>query len=530
MGIRPFSLFILTRLVVVLAIFGATTFLFLQRDLSLISRYSYGSFAILSLFVSTVTLLVLIAQRRRLVPQTILAHLLIVTDLLYTSILVVLTGGVLSPFPSLFLIVIIGASITLSRREAILAASLCTIVYGALLNLQYYGYLTPLRLYPADFGLTDPRQAVYTLFLSTFVFFLAAILTGYLSERVRRGEEALEAREIDYAELKELHDTIVRSVESGFITLTADGKVRVFNPYAVMTLNRTIDQVYDRRLVELFPPFAPILEQGGRGEVTIPGNDGDERILGVHLIGMEGGKGNIIHFKDITEIKRLRERLARSDRLAALGEMAARMAHEIRNPLASMSGSAQLLASSALSGEEKRLLAILERESTRLNRLLTEFLDYAREYRPECHEVDLPRFCNDLHLLVSGDERFRERGMELRVSSGSGWFDPLLIQQALVNILINAADASPPGAPVTLDAECREGGTRFSVIDRGEGFPPSVLDRLYEPFCTTKPGGSGLGLSIVHRIVGAHGGGIQLYTRQGEGTTVTITLPGRDRS
>jgi len=526
MGIRPFSLFVITRLVVVLAIFGATTFLFLQGDLPLISRYPYGDFARLSLFVTTVTLAVLLLQRWQLLPQTILAHALIITDLLYTTVLVIFTGGVLSPYPSLFLIVIIGASITLSRREAILAAALCTIVYGALLNLQYYGYLAALRLYPADFGLADPRQAVYTLFLSTFAFFLAALLTGYLSERVRRGEAALEAREIDYAELKELHDTIVRSVESGFITLTPDGRIRVFNPYAVMVLNRTLDQVYDRRLVELFPPFAPILQQGGRGEVTITGPMGEERVLGVHLIRMEGEKGSIVHFKDITEIRRLRERLARADRLAALGEMAARMAHEIRNPLASMSGSAQLLASTAVSGEEKRLLAILERESTRLSRLLSEFLDYAREYRPDCREVDLERFCSDLSLLVSGDGRFHGRELSLRVTPGSGWFDPPLIQQALVNLLINAADASPPGVPVTLEAESRGGDTRFSVTDQGEGFPPSILERLYEPFCTTKPGGSGLGLSIVHRIVEAHGGGVQLHTRQGEGTTITITLPG----
>lgn len=520
---KRFHFFVATRLVVVLAIFAATTFLFLKGDLSLISRFSYRDFALLTLCTTTISLVILVSQRRGLLPRTLPSHLLLVTDLGYTTILVILTGGVLSPFPSLYLIVIIGAGITLSRREAILAAALCTIVHGALLNLQYYGYLTRLRLYPGDFGLADPRQAVYGLLLATFAFFLAAVLTGHLAERARRGEEALEAREIDYAELKELHDAVIRTVDSGFITLTPDGRVRVFNPYAVMILGRSLDQVYDRHLTQLFPSFAPLVESRGRGEVSL--TVGDElRTLGVHVIDMREGT-ILIHFKDITEVKRLRERIARAERLAALGEMAARMAHEIRNPLASMSGSAQLLAKAPLSGEDRSLLAIIERESTRLDRLLSEFLAYAREYRPSPERVDLRRFCLDILSLLEHDPRTSRIRFRLEAEGGKGWFDPVLVEQALINLLFNAAEASPGDAEVILKASGDGSGCRFVVTDRGAGFPPEILTHLYEPFRTTKPGGSGLGLSIVHRIVDAHGGEIVIDTEQGRGSSITLIFP-----
>lgn len=529
--------FVVTRVVVVCILFAATTFLFLKGDESVTSG-SYKGIFWLTLLTVVLSLLILLLARKTRIKTLYLSHIQLVWDLQYVAFLILLSGGIASPYPFLFLIVIIGASISLSRREAFLTAALCTILYGAILNLHYYGRLESIGLRQSDALSFQPQQILFGLFINILAFFLTALLSGYLAERVRLGETALRKREIDYSELQQLHSAIVSNLDSGLVTINRDGRIRVFNRYAEELTGIWHEDAYDLPLRDVLPVFVPDNKAGEcvgeQREVSIDDPDKGRRVLEYKCIPITERDGSfssmLIHFKELTEFKRLQESLRRADRLAAAGEMAARMAHEIRNPLAAINGSIQLIASGGGTADDQKLLAIVKREADRLNRLLTEFLDYTRQYRPQAELTELFPYFQELLLLIRQDERYSAVSLSISCPEAvHGYFDRSLIQQALWNLLANAADASPADGVITIQAErtaMRDTpGVSISITDSGTGISPEVMAHLYEPFYTSKPGGTGLGLATVQRIVAAHGGELLVNERSGGGTVVRVFLP-----
>jgi len=280
------------------------------------------------------------------------------------------------------------------------------------------------------------------------------------------------------------------------------------------------------------------------GEFEYLSKDNYSQILAFSAAPFNGSSGAmagfIISFWDLSNIRRMESDLKKSDRLAALGELSARMAHEIRNPLAAMCGSVQLLAAHmAVDEDDGRLLAIVMREADRLNLLITEFLEYARPLSPVKQRIELGSFFEDIILFLSTDPRFSNISTTSTVSKFMSLYaDPNQLRQVMINILQNSADAMERGGKIEIescyllsgsDAFKKAPVTRISITDSGTGISDETARRLFEPFWTTKGEGSGLGLAITYRIIEAHAGTISVETPEGGGCRFIINLPGQNQ-
>ena len=534
--------FILFRLVVASVFLVSTILLYFREPVSLYDGTLPG---LLRLIIATYvfSLLSLLVIRYTSKFAQILSYSQIIWDLLLVTILILLTGGINSPFSFLYIISIINASVLLSRKEAIYTASLCAILYGAILDFQFYGKLEFIEFDELAGPQHGATYVLYTIFINAVAYFLTAFLTGYLAERARKSEDALLEKEIDYEELERLNSSIVSNLDNGLLTLNNDGKIRVFNRYAAELTGLTQEDAYDRSLWEIFPGFAS-MEQAGRlnprGEVEYQNSLGDKLTLEYKVVPLhdrEGQRtGDIVSLQDITRFRRLESQLKRADQLAAIGELAARIAHEIRNPLASISGSVQLIAQSdRIAPGDERLLDIVVCETERLNDLIRDFLTYARPGLPLKIPIALKEFLSDLTVLLQADQKFTNVGIELDFPDKFVVeADRDQLQQVLWNLLVNAAEAMPSGGVITVKGDLLTGVdmgiymgdvARISISDNGKGMSRENMGKVFEPFFTTKSGGNGLGLATVYRIVEAHAGVIQVESQFEEGTTFTIHLP-----
>jgi two-component system sensor histidine kinase PilS (NtrC family) len=284
-------------------------------------------------------------------------------------------------------------------------------------------------------------------------------------------------------------------------------------------------------LARLFPGF---VDEAQRGETEWSGPDGRRRVLGFTGFSLGGdrgrARGQAVIFQDLTGLRAMEEAVRRSERLADLGMVAAGLAHELRNPLASMSGSVELLqAAPGLGADEGRLLGIVLKEAARLEQLVTRFLDYSRPAPPRHAEVDLPQLLGELVEVFSHDPVAARMRIERQFEPATLRCDPGQIRQVVWNLLVNAAQAlqgQPGGGAIRLScARLETGGVRVVVEDDGPGIAASDLPRLFTPFFTTKVGGTGLGLATVHQIVEAHGGVVIAGACDPRGARFTIQLP-----
>lgn len=536
--LRPF---IIARIAVTVLLLASVIILKLQ-DPEAISTFAYRGVVLLmvsSCLFSAASLAALRRQRW----QLFLTYLQIVWDLLFVTLLLVFTDGIASPYSFLYLLAVMNAAMLLSRREALYTAALSGILFGGLVDLQYYGMLKNIGLLPQAAIQQGSVVLFYTIFLHLIGFVLTALITGYLAERARRTEDALRTSEINYGELQQLHSSIVQHLESGLMTVTPEGRIKVFNPYLERLTGISQEAAYGTSCHAVFPQLpcnTTSLQQSHQGEFSYRTAQAEPLVLGYTTVPLLDANGTplamIVTLRNLTKSRQLELALKRQDRLAALGELAARMAHEIRNPLAAISGSVQLLAGhGCLQEHESRLLAIVTRESERLNGLITDFLAYARPAVPRFEQFRLADLVDDLVLLLSADQRFeqaqltRQLAPDLMVSADRGQ-----LHQVLLNLLQNGAEAMPQGGELLLSATKLEGqddaGQRvsqvsISVSDQGCGLSEETCRHLFEPFWTSKPNGTGLGLATVYRIVETHGGTIQAQGRTGGGTVFTIRLP-----
>ena len=297
------------------------------------------------------------------------------------------------------------------------------------------------------------------------------------------------------------------------------------------------------RLAEVIPAFGPFLESlfgPFQDEIEYTNREGKTFIFGFKSVPIPNKDGTtvgaIIDFQDLTLVKKMKAELERADRLAAIGELSARIAHEIRNPLASISGSVQLIAGGkSIDPQDKVLLNIVLRETERLNTLIKDFLNYARPTPPVKTKIRLSWLLGEIKTLLEADPRFSGISFHEECPEGLNLFvDGDQFRQVLWNLFVNAAEAMGGEGTITFRAVVSGGGVKplagnpvlLSVADTGVGIAEEELGQLFEPFHTTKPGGSGLGLAMVYRIIETHGGHIRVSSTKGQGTEFTISLPG----
>lgn len=529
---RRLRLFIYARIIVSFLFLVATLILEYQDFSAAVLSFQPGVIRLMafSFVFSIISLLFL----NKLKFTQFLTNLQVIWDLSFVTVLVLFTGGILSPYSFLYLLSIMIAGMLLGRRQALYTASLCGIIYGTILDFQYFGYLSFIGLSQEDANQVGALRLFYTIALNLIAFGLTAFITGLLAERARLSEEALHRSSIDYFELAQLNSAIVAHSESGLLTTTVTGRIRVFNPYAEAIVGMSQSDVYDKQIESLFPQLSGFINPSCdsiKREFVYLSPNGTAMTLAYHVAPFNDSfgllAGFIVNLRDMTNIRRMEAALKKADRLAALGELSARMAHEIRNPLAALCGSVQLLSSTEdINEPDARLLAIVTREAERLDTLISEFLMYARPAKPLTELIKLHTYIEEEFLFLVHDPRFISISLQNLVPDAAEVaFDPNQLHQVLINLMQNAADAMPLGGIIKIECNFEQTMVSISITDNGTGIAEEDAQHLFEPFWTTKPAGTGLGLAISYRIIEAHGGTLSVESPQIGGCRFVISLP-----
>lgn len=471
-------------------------------------------------------------------------------DALVVSAFVYFTGGITSYFASLYVLPIIAGSTVQFRRGGLLVATLSTVLYVGLVLAQYLTAAGLIDLWFAPVSLPllpSGSVAQYTVALNVFGFVAVALLSGSLANSLRSAGTRLAQASTQIAGLQALNQHVIDSLPSGLATTDTAQHILTFNRAAETITGIAFQSAVGR-------PIGDVLQLPSDVTMTLPEALGDGRarqrhefryrtldgrgdieigLTATHLETPVGRAGFLFTFQDVTSIKKLERDHAIQQRLAAVGEMAAGIAHEIRNPLASMSGSIQILRQELpLSSEQAQLMDIVLRESERLNTTIRSFLAYARPQRFQIARHDVRRALSDTALLLRNSADVCDRHViDVNVPADALWYeaDEGQIKQIVWNLATNGLRAMPDGGRLQLIAavEPASEGVVLTVRDEGVGIPPGDLDGLFQPFHGTFAKGSGLGLAIVHRIVTDYNGEIQVSSQPGAGTTVSVRLPAR---
>lgn len=459
-------------------------------------------------------------------------HVQLTWDLVFSIVVIYLTGGIDSLFSFLFILVIIVSSVFCSKYQVLLVASASAILYGSLLDLQYYGF------FPLFGGKPFPRDmldydVLYKVFVHVGAFYLTALLGGSLAERFNRSEEAREQREVDYGELSLLNQAILTNINSGLMVINSAGRIRSFNNAASRITGHRFEEVYNRPITEIFPEFKTFnsneLSGVERGETYYRNSTEEALTLGYSASRIVDSDNNnlglLIAFQDLTEFKALEEQLQRADRLAAVGRLASGLAHEIRNPLASISGSVQLLLEDEkVNEEDRRLMKIVIKEADRLSLLLSDFLNFARPSPLQIELIDVASMLDELIALLNASGQVQDVVIEKAYHGPVQMnVDPQKIYQILWDILINALEAVSPKGIIRVEISGAEG--EIIIEDSGPGIAEGDRYKLFEPFYTTKDSGTGLGLANAYANTEAHNGRIYVEPSNLGGARFIIELP-----
>lgn len=487
----------------------------------------------------------LAALRTRLAHRT-QGYIQFSLDICIVTWLVYRTGDVESPFLALYLVIIFATCALLGRTGVSLVGALAGVLYVCV------GVLTISRLLPRAGGWSpyEGTELSWTQFmfsLNLVAIFAVAILSSQLAERIRRSEIQLASATRDLADYRLFNDRIIESMRSGLVTTDLLGHIITFNRAAEEITGYHATAVRGNKIFNIFGDIEKQIEAGlesirtrtrlPRFDIGCRTADGREIHLGFSVAPLvdeaDSSRGYVLTFQDLTEVMELEREVRRQERLAALGKMAAGLAHEIRNPLASMRGSVQVLASElSFSQDQSQLMQIVLRESDRLNRIVSDFLTYARPPKIDRSVIELSSLLSETIALLRNSPELRpDHLIEEEYPNDPLLYqgDPNQMRQIFWNLARNAIQAMPQGGElsVTLDAKPNRDVT-IAFSDTGQGMSREQKDRLFEPF-NSSSGGTGLGMAIVYQLVRDHNGNILVESEAGKGTRIAIRLPAGSR-
>ena len=457
------------------------------------------------------------------------ASLQVLTDLVLVSLVVHETGGWDSSLNFLYPLVIIVASVLMPRVWAHLVAALAFILYGTVLELNYYGVV---HSYCTTHPELKALQAI--IFVNLFAFLAVAYLAGLLAMKLRQVRVQLKDTSGALENLQALHENIIHSISSGLITTGLDGRITLVNSAAQKLLELFGNELIDAPVSELFLDPLPAAESDRpHSEVRCDTKSGFRKTFRVRVAALtvaeRGVLGYVYALDDLTEIRRLEREVRMQDRLAAVGRLAAAIAHEIRNPLTSIAGSVSMLSAvPEMSEEHRKLLEIVTRESQRLNSIITDFLAYSRGKQYHFGKVDLVPLVDDTLTLMEHRMTAENTGISVqrRFTQREAWVlaDGDRIKQVFWNFCENAVRAMPKGGTFNVTLEPLGEDWQLSFADTGTGMSSQQTEKIFEPFQSNFEGGTGLGLAIVYQIVQAHEGKVWARSRPGQGTTLVLRL------
>jgi len=458
------------------------------------------------------------------------AMLQVLSDLAMVTLIVHLTGGIDSSLNFLYPLVIIVACMLLPRSWGFLSAALAFILFGTILELDYYGVIP-------SFSTSHPklRALQVVVFVNLFAYFAIAYLAGSLVTKLRQADVRLKDASGALENLQALHENIVQSMSGGVITTGLDGRITLANRAAQQLLEMPEVQLRGRSVTELFQdPLPHVGAARSDAEVRFAAGNGFRKTFRVTVSALNvtdrSGLGFVYTFDDLTEIRRLEREVRLQDRLAAVGRLAAAIAHEIRNPLTSIAGSVSMLSDApALTDEQRKLLQIVTRESERLNNIITDFLAYSRGKQYRFERVNLVPLLQDTLTLLEHRLAAENNGIYLvrNMPMSEAWVlaDGDKLKQVFWNFSENALRAmKKTGGTLTAALIERGQDWEMSFTDTGPGISPQQTEKILEPFQSGFEGGTGLGLAIVYQVVQAHEGKVWARSEVGKGTSFVVRL------
>lgn len=537
----------LLRLLFVSLLLGASIFIQIKETRTYFGDIQTSHYILIAfVYFLTVIYIFLFKAFKNLYRQ---AYFQLIVDTFFITAIIYTTGGIESIFSSLYMLTIITGSLILYRKGGMIIASSCSILYGLMLDLHYYNIIHPFssRLsYASEF---QSFQIVYMIVVNITAFYVVAYLSSFISEQARKNLVELEAKQYDLVKLEALNEWIIQSITSGLITLDDHNRIILFNPAAEKIFGIKAAEAIGREITNLLPFLSEYIKD--ESGLIISSSKDSPGFIDLHHKREKGTviflrffisplkipeftpEGKILFFQDITEMKHIEEEMKKVEGLALIGELAAAIAHEIRNPMASISGSIEMLKESMGQNDVNvRLMDIVTRETRRLNHLVNDFLLFARPKPANLVKFDLQQ------LILESLELFKNRqNLDQKIHFDTDFqgqcsltSDPEQIKQILWNIFLNAYESMHGGGLLKIKTESIDSSgnpemVKITIRDTGPGFDENTLSHIFTPFFTTKTTGSGLGLAIVKRIVEALNGSIYGENHPDGGAIVTVLFP-----
>jgi two-component system sensor histidine kinase PilS (NtrC family) len=523
------------RLVVITSFALAAFLLQLQSLGDWESETSVHTLAGITYAASLVYIALLKLLPRQLVVQ---AYVQFFGDLVLVTALVWNSGGVNSPFSSLYVVVIIVASYLVGRRAGLQLAAVAWIGYSLAISALAFGWVSSATGLEAS---APAWRIGYSLVVHLFGFSAVALLTSHLTEMTRRAQADLTAKKKDLALLQNLHQDIVESIPSGLMTTDETGAILTVNRGGCQILGLDAadligSSIHGLGLIpqEVWETMVAAAHEGRQVRDEVGWDSAGTALrIGFSLAMLRTAdvlpSGYILIFQDLTPYRKLQEEIQLKDRMAAVGELAAGIAHEVGNPLAAISGSVQMLHQSETGDSPRgKLLQIILKESQRLDRTIKGFLQYAQPLEQRNRAFDVGALLEDeLQLLRNSPEVSERHRLELDIPTVGGRMvgDPDQVSQIFWNLSQNALRAMPRGGTLRVEGRFVGDKLRLRFTDTGRGMDDEEKASLFHPFRSFFDTGSGIGMAIVYRIVQDRKGHLAVASRKGFGTTITVELP-----
>ena len=522
------------RVIIISILLGISVILQIKTHALLIPSIKQVAYFIAAIYLLTIlsalALRFIQDYRRFAILQT-------VGDALMAAFIVYATGGSQSIFTITYFLPIVSGSFILLRLGGLLMAAISTISYGFLLLVEFlYGHIFLRELATP---LSDPFVAMHFFAIHGIVFFITAGLCVTVFERMRRTESALFQSNIDYDRLYLLYKQVFDDISTGIVTVDPAGNISSINHSAELICGYPARELIGQRFEKTFPGFIHLSDDNQLRQLTeITKRDG-ERIP----VGYSWAKLNMPDYEDcrvytmqdLSRIRTMEKQIKQAEKMATIGGMAAGIAHEFRNPLAAISGAAQMLHDEAsLSPSGHKLVEIIARESSRLGGTIDDFLLFSKPAEPDHQWFSLKGLVEETFALLQQGRKWPSHNCRTVTGISDNldcWGDPRQVQQVLLNLITNACQAmGERGGEIKIEAEVQgrtDGGENLliRVTDNGPGIEENLRESIFEPFFTTRENGTGLGLAIIRQLVESHEGTIRVDSVVGEGTTFTVSLP-----
>ena len=541
---RRLFILIMSRIVIVTLFLGTTIFVDIRKHIFPVSQITINFFYIIAAAIYFFSIIyILLFKFVKGLQHNI--YLQITVDVILITFVIFMTGNTQVDYSLFYTLAIIYSVIFLGSRGGFIVATASSIFYGLLMELQFYKVVPFISSIEYDYNLQFTDVLTNTL-VHIVSFYVLAILASFVVEQEKKTRSLLEEKESEFNQLDLLFRSIVESVYTGVMTIDLQNKIKTFNHAAEEITGFMRTKVRDRKIEDVFPEFVPFLtvetineQTKKRLEVIITGKTGNEINLGLSISPLKGRYdnqiGNILIFQDLTKIKQMEIKLERSKNMALIGEMAAGLAHEMRNPLAAITGSIELLRQELkLDGTDERLMQIILRGKDQLDSFARDFLSLARPVPVSRELVDLNEVIEEVLDYIKLNKNWTSKIKIVKVFSikAKAFANKEQVRQIINNLVLNAIQSMEERGVLSIETKMTRQEddkieyAELQVSDTGCGIKEKDLKKIFEPFFTNKEKGTGLGLTIVNHIVDGYNGRIKIESTLNQGTVCSVWLPG----